>query len=41
MIEIICLVVAGVLIEYVIFVSWRRVYRHLKDEGERNIFEFL
>ena len=37
----VCLVIALVVIEYGIYLSWREAVRHLKEKGERNILEFL
>lgn len=42
MIEVISLVVAGAVIEYGLFTSWRRVDRLLdSEEREKSVFEFL
>ena len=41
MISLVIVIIAGVLIEYAIFASWRDAVGFLKEEGEKSVFEFL
>lgn len=41
MISLVIVIIAGVMIEYGIFASWRDADKHLKDEREKSVFEFF